>query len=223
MSTAKAFTSIYSSFYTNPSSASYTNIFETSTLQIIAICPLKIKSTHQLVITYSQSDILINMATTSTACSTGLVCSFDSVNFKIIVTSLTSSIGSDTIYINISNVIALTRSVNLALILQSSSGFAVLSSVTTVGSTIPDIIQYNLSQSSHILSYSSDLYLDYSFVSFSALNSTINSTLTRLSYILVNIPAEYTTVLAGNIYNSTTINANGTGRITITNVTNPTS
>lgn len=174
-------------------------------------------------ITYSQSDILINMAATNSACSTGFVCSFDSVNFKVAVTSLSPSIGSDTIYINITNVIALTRSVNLALTLQSSTGFAVLSSVTTVGSTIPDIIQYNLSQSSHILSYSSDLYLDYSFVSFSALNSTINSTLSRLSYMLVNIPAEYTTVLAGNIYNSTTINVNGTGRITITNVTNPAS
>lgn len=171
MSTAKAFTIIYSSFYTNPSIASYTNIFEPTTLQIIAICPLKIKSTHQLVITYSQSDILINMAATNSACSTGFVCSFDSVNFKVAVTSLSPSIGSDTIYINITNVIALTRSVNLALTLQSSTGFAVLSSVTTVGSTIPDIIQYNLSQSSHILSYSSDLYLDYSFVSFSALFS----------------------------------------------------
>lgn len=219
MSTARAFASVYCWLNTIPASASYPNIFEVTTLQIVAVCPLKIKSTHQLVIAYSQADMLVNVGS---SCSAGYACSFDGANMKVVVSSLSASLNSDTIYLNISNVVALTRSVSLILTLQTSAASPILTSTTSASSTTPDIITYNLSQSSRILSATSDLYLDYSFASYSTLAGSIsNLTAARLSYLLVYIPLEYGSALADNVHNVTTVSSNGTGRITIANVTNP--
>ena len=191
-------------------------------LQIIAISPIKIKSTMQLLVVYNQAEMLVNLSNVASACATGYVCVLDVVNFKVTVTSLTPSVGSDTIYINITNVIPIVRSPTLTLTLQTSTNYKILSSTTVINPTIPDIITYTLTQSSYILLQSADLYIDYKFTGLSTLNPTINSSLSRLSYMLVKIPSDYTTSLTNNIFNATTnVNSNGTGRITILNVTNP--
>jgi hypothetical protein len=160
---------------------------------------------------------MLNGGGNSSTCIVGYNCIIDTVNGIVNVNTMTASYGSDTIYLNITNVIPLVSSPTLSVTLKINS-YAVVAGSQVVTPSIPDLITYALTQTSYVLASMTDITISYSLNYLSTLGvSFVNS---RLSYITVSIPTQYTTSLPSNKYNTTT-NVSSSGILTIQSITNP--
>lgn len=126
----------------------------------------------------------MNRGGTST-CTNGYTCANDTVNGIITINNMTGSYNSDTIYLNISNVIPVVSSPSLTVMLKLSN-YAVLTSTQIIAPSLPDIITYSITQTSYILESTTDIIISYTLTYLNIAN--ISSTLSRISYILVYIP-----------------------------------
>jgi hypothetical protein len=160
---------------------------------------------------------MLNAGGNSSTCNVGYTCVIDTVNGIVNVNTMTASYGSDTIYLNITNVIPLVSSPTLSVALKINS-YAVVAGSQVVTPSIPDLITYTLTQTSYVLASITDITISYSlnYLSTSGV-SFVNS---RLCYITVSIPTQYTTSLSSNIYNTTT-NVSSSGILIIQSITNP--
>lgn len=181
MTTPTTFKSAISSILgtTLPSS----NLYETSMLQIILVTGITIKSTHKLSISYNSAEIIF---TASSACSTGFTCNPDTANSVVNVGPMTSAVGSDTLFFNVTNVRGIVTVPTFTFTLKDSLDFNIMQSTTTAQRFSPDLLSYTLSQSSLLYSGTSDLTLTYTLASLST--SGVTTVQSKLSYILVQIP-----------------------------------
>lgn len=120
----------------------------------------------------------------TSACSTGFICSFDTINGIITVTGLT--IGSDTIYLNITNCIGLVMRPSITISLKTTTDYKIVESTLSVSQYFPDLITYTISQTSYEYAATTDLTIDYVLTSLSGTGLTIATS--KIAYLLVYVP-----------------------------------
>lgn len=145
MNTTQQFKNIYLNF--NTTSIKFPIIHSTNILQIVAVAMSTIKSTHKIVISYNASEILFNAASTSSSCNSPIVCNINTTTKVINVLNIASTPNTDTVYLNITNTIALVPKPTLLIEMRTTTNYLILSQSVTISPTLPDLITYNLTQS----------------------------------------------------------------------------
>lgn len=99
--------------------------------------------------------MLFNGSSSASQCTSttlaGLLCANYTTAHTITLTNIAYTPNSDTLYFNISNVIALVRYPSLTLTLVNSANYKCLESSVAVSSALPDLITYTLTQTSYVL------------------------------------------------------------------------